>query len=89
MIKAMIGVFGALSSPACPARGGQTQALLLLLLQTSLISATGIAVCPAYSGHLHCLEARGHLWGDMGKRPRQGKAGLGGSGGSLATIPWV
>lgn len=44
---------------------------------------------PVYCGHFHPLEAGGHFHEDTGKRPRQGRASLGGGGNSSATVFWV
>lgn len=49
----------------------------------------GVAVFQAHCCRCHCMEARGRLQGDMGKRPREGRTGWGGNGRSSATIPWI
>ena len=40
-------------------------------------------------GQYDCMEARGHLQGDMGKRPRWGRASWGGGAGPQALLPQV
>lgn len=79
----MMGTFRALCRRGHSAGVDQTQASFLAQIYL------GVALFPVHCSHRHCMEARGHLQRDIGKRPREGRAGRGGDGRSSATIPWV